>query len=377
MVPAAGPCRGRGAGLALRRTCLGHRDGVVPGGSLQRPSWAACAAVVWHVDPVTHASRFPYRMSFDAGLGRCTGAVLCGCRHLPFRVGVCYARVPCACPCACSSWPGRAGWPPGRVLVHLTFPVAVVRACFVSSALSRLRLPCPCLFVSAFRSLFCIFSAAVVLAFRALLCLGPCVSSHPPLRLCCFSLFFPLAGPLLFFLPVRLSPCSRFVPLLRAPPPPRSFVVFCFFASSRFLGRLFQFRLGGVPCLPTLRCCVPCCSFWLRVLPCCVPPCGGGGAAPPPPPLPAPWWFVVFFMPAAPFFFRLPVYCRVVHSPVVWSALWCVCCRAVPSCRACVVLFGAMVCCVVWLLAILRCCLLRYLFSPYIGSYNDPLGAIC
>ena len=46
ILPAAGPRRGRGAGLAPRRTRSGPRDGVVPGGSLRRRSWAACAAVV-------------------------------------------------------------------------------------------------------------------------------------------------------------------------------------------------------------------------------------------------------------------------------------------------------------------------------------------
>ena len=46
-VPAAGPCRGRGAGLPQRRTSSGPRDGVVPGGSLRL--WAVCAAVVWRV----------------------------------------------------------------------------------------------------------------------------------------------------------------------------------------------------------------------------------------------------------------------------------------------------------------------------------------
>ena len=45
-VPAAGSRRDRGAGLVLRRTRLEPRDGVVPGGSLRRRSWAACAAVV-------------------------------------------------------------------------------------------------------------------------------------------------------------------------------------------------------------------------------------------------------------------------------------------------------------------------------------------
>ena len=49
IVPAAGPCRGKGAGRAPRRTRSGPRNGVVPGGSLRLRSWAACAAVVWRV----------------------------------------------------------------------------------------------------------------------------------------------------------------------------------------------------------------------------------------------------------------------------------------------------------------------------------------
>ena len=44
MVPAAGSCRDRGAGLAPRRTRSVPRDGVIPGGTLQRRSLAACAA---------------------------------------------------------------------------------------------------------------------------------------------------------------------------------------------------------------------------------------------------------------------------------------------------------------------------------------------
>ena len=45
IVPAAGPRRGGGAGLAPRRTRLGPRNGVVPGEPLRRWSWAVCAAV--------------------------------------------------------------------------------------------------------------------------------------------------------------------------------------------------------------------------------------------------------------------------------------------------------------------------------------------
>ena len=77
--------------------------------------WLAC------VDLVTDASGFPYRPSFDGGLGRCTGAVSCGRQHRPFWAGGRHARVPCVCGCACFSWPGRLGRPPRRVLVRLTF----------------------------------------------------------------------------------------------------------------------------------------------------------------------------------------------------------------------------------------------------------------
>ena len=77
--------------------------------------WLAC------LDPVTDASGFLYRPSFDGGLGWCTGAVSFRRRHLPLRVGGRHARVPCGCACARPSWPGRAGQPPGRVLVRLTF----------------------------------------------------------------------------------------------------------------------------------------------------------------------------------------------------------------------------------------------------------------
>ena len=102
------PVRGPAMGLSLAGP-----SGVRLG--LRALRWLAC------VDPVTDASGFPYRPSFDGGLGRCTGAVSCGRRHLPLRVGGRHARIPCVFACACSSWPGRAGRPPGRVLVRLTF----------------------------------------------------------------------------------------------------------------------------------------------------------------------------------------------------------------------------------------------------------------
>ena len=97
---------------AMRLSLAGH-SGV--GLGLRALRWLAC------VDPVTDASGFPDCSSFDGGLGRCTGAVSCGCLHRLLRVGGRHTRVPCVCACACSSWPGRAGRPPGCVLVRLTF----------------------------------------------------------------------------------------------------------------------------------------------------------------------------------------------------------------------------------------------------------------
>ena len=82
------------------------------------------------VDPVTDASGFPYRPSFDGGLGRCTGAVLCGRRHLPLRVGGCQARVPCVCACACFLGRVRRAGLPGAFWCASPFPLAALSFCF-------------------------------------------------------------------------------------------------------------------------------------------------------------------------------------------------------------------------------------------------------
>ena len=75
-VPAAGPRRGRSAGIAPRLTVRGPVMGL----SLAGPSGVGLGlrALQWFafVDPVTDASGLPYRSSLDRGLGRCTGAVL-------------------------------------------------------------------------------------------------------------------------------------------------------------------------------------------------------------------------------------------------------------------------------------------------------------
>ena len=97
MVPAAGPCRSRGAGLAPRCTRLRPPCGVVPGG-FHPVLVAGCmrCSRLGFADPVTHASVFLCCPPFHGVLGQCTGAVSCGCRHLPILVGACNARVPCA-----------------------------------------------------------------------------------------------------------------------------------------------------------------------------------------------------------------------------------------------------------------------------------------
>ena len=136
------PVRGPAMGLSL----------AGPSGNglgLRALRWSAC------VDPVTDASGFQYRPSFDGGLGRYTRAVSCGRRHLPLQVRGRHALVPCVCACACSSWPGWAGRPPGHVLVHLTlsFGRFVFLLCFRVALVVVLCLPSPppfCLFFVRF-----------------------------------------------------------------------------------------------------------------------------------------------------------------------------------------------------------------------------------
>ena len=79
-----------------------------------RMRWLAC------VDLVPDASGFPYRLSLDRGLGRCTEALSCGRRHLPLRVGGRHAGVLCMCACAS-----------GAFWCASPFPFAVLSFCFV------------------------------------------------------------------------------------------------------------------------------------------------------------------------------------------------------------------------------------------------------
>ena len=196
-------------------------------------------------------SGFPYR-----GISRCTRAVSCGRRRLHIRVRGRHARVPCVSACACLSWPGRAGLPPGRVLVRLTFSLAVLRTCFVSAAPCRLELPCFCLF-PPFLSLLCVVFCAVVLTSPSAFVFGAvCL---PPRRLFGVSVFSCCPLRLVFLPPGSLAPCTWHL----RPPPRRCFFLFVFFLGvaagyCRFFLFLFPGGGGGCPAPDFCRACSPC-----------------------------------------------------------------------------------------------------------------------
>ena len=152
------------------------------------------------VDPVTDASGFPYRPSFDGGLGRCTRAVSCGRQHCPFRFAGWHARVPCVCACAC--FLGRVGQAglPGAFWCTSPFPLALPVALLVCSAPSGLGLPCLCCFW-VFFPLLCAPLVSGVPCFPAPDALGlgvlwslphPCFVFFPPSPLRFFFLLFLL-----------------------------------------------------------------------------------------------------------------------------------------------------------------------------------------
>ena len=130
--------------------------------------------------------------------------------------------------------------------------------------------------------------------------------------------------------------------------------------------------VGGcaMPCLLALRCCVPSCFFWWRVFPCCRPPCDGGGFRPG-----SPVCFLFLFV--FPFVFRVPVSCLVVLSPMVLSALWCVCCRAVPCWRARAVWFVGSLCCLALLAVLFAACSARFFFVPVCRAFWCGAALCC
>ena len=280
------PVWGRAMGLSLAGP-----SGV--GLGLRVLRWLAC------VEQVTDASGFPYRPSFDGGLRQCTRAVLCGRRHLPLRIGGRHARVPCVCSCARPSWLGRAGRPPGRILVCLTFSFG----CFVfllCLAPSGLGLPLSWSFVRPQPIPLALFFSPSCLRPR---CFWLSLVSGPgcpgPWR-CAFSFCLPLLGSSRLFCFSRLVGCSLVV---AAPPFPfcvlRSLLLplgpfVFFFCSSCVRPRYLSLSLVSGPGGPGPWRCVlfvlwasRCLALHALLPRLCVPPgrwlLPGGGCCPPPP----------------------------------------------------------------------------------------------
>ena len=182
--------------------------------------------------PLTQASGVLYRPSFDGGLGQCTGAVLCGRRHLPFPVGERHTRAPGVCASTCSAWAGF-GEPASWVRFgarHLSFGRFVLFHCSATSDRG-----CHFLF-------FCLFPRSPVarasavsgfLCFQAQvpLALALCVLACPPPPPSSAALFhFPCVPctPVVSGSGVPLSLASgalglgavRFPPSFLLPPPP-------------------------------------------------------------------------------------------------------------------------------------------------------------
>ena len=238
--------------------------------------------------------------------------------------------------CACSLWPGRAGWPPGRVVVRLTFSFGrlVFLLCLAPSGLGlppSLSLPLP--FLVALPLCFGCFSrppAAWLFVRSRLVCVSrlavgcSLVVSPPPLPFLCLAVFVAPAWCLgvffsFFFFPSPSSPprprCLR-LSLVSGPgcPGPRCFALF----------GLLAFRLWALRALVPLLFFPP--GWWL--LP--------GGCCPPPPPPP---FCLAVFVAAA----RCCVPCAVLCCASLGAVLRRAAARCVLRCCAvlcCVVLVG-------------------------------------
>ena len=270
---------------------------------------------------------------------------------------------------------GSGGPASRRVVVRLTFHMAIYRACFVSSPPSRLGLPASCLcplFVLGFFPSLSLPSSAFLLP------LAPCRLRPPPP-----SWFF--FAPCVFFLVVFFLFCLSSLIALPPSAPPLFFVLL-FFCSVYFLlfvlcpfccCRLLFLGGGGchrAPALPARRA-VPCdvlflflaCVFWLWCALCwwcCCPPPSPGRrrvclwCVPSRPPLFFRVFFCVLSCPASA--------CGVVRCVVYvlpLGALLARLCRAVALCVIsllavlrwfffcpvpflCAVMLGAVLCCV-------------------------------
>ena len=206
------------------------------------------------------------------GGASCLGVGRPGSGALPHPTARPSGGLPGCCACACYAWPGRAGRPPGRVLVRLTFPLAFRASLFACSAPAGLGLPCLWLLLGFFFFFLLLFPFSPLLRPRCVLlclfsglgCLGPWRLVPPP--------------PVVFFSPppplcALLSPALRVVrpgvrwalascsppPFFLSPPPPFVSGVSC-----------FPVALGLRP--PPLFFFLSCCFFFLLRV-CCV--CSG------------------------------------------------------------------------------------------------------
>ena len=391
IVPAAAPCRGKGAGRAPRRTRSAPRDGVVPGGSLRLRSWAACAAVVWRV--WTRSLTRPFSCTIRLATGDSAGA------QGLFRVDADTApfgsedATPRSCACVrVRALLGRVGWAGLLGALCCASPSLwpfLVRSLLVRPPSGSGSPVCGCCWVFLF--FFCFSSpsplrcAPVVSCFARFPVLGalnlgvlsPSLFFFPPPPLCAplspalrvFGLGCPgpwdlVAPPPLFFfcpppLPVVSGGSCFPVALGLCAPPPLFFSFFFPFIFCRLCGAgrvcvswavgcasvvlslsLLCVRwlvLCGVGCWAGLSSAV---SWWVLVS------CFGGAVLVWPrdsPPCGSAWCVLVF---SCPVFCSVARCCRVV-----------VCCRAllfvcVVACACCLFLAAARLLCVFWVVVL-------------------------
>ena len=298
------------------------------------------------------------------------------------------AGVPRVCACACPAWPGRAGRPPGRVLVHLNFPLAVLGSPFACSAPSGLGLTCLRLLLGFFVSFPLLPPVALPVVscfacFPAPGSLGLGVLSPPPFF---FSfppppLSAPLSPALRVFrpgLPLALASCC---------PPPSHFCVRCrVVLCRRALSSFFVFLpAGGAGFLlfpvgsglqagfgsflfPCSACAVPCWRACVVAV-CSVLPCPRGAG----------WCFVLLPDVFVCLLLGLAVLCCLLVGP---GGSWCrvsVACFGVSLgavlrrvAARCVVVRCVVSYCSVWCCRALCCALGRCLLS----SGPVPSGAV-
>ena len=302
-VPAAGSCRGKGAGRAPRRTRSGPRDGVVPGGSLRLRSRAACAAVVSRVwtrsltRPVSRTVRLAtgnsagapglFRVDADTALFRSEdatpGSRACvRVRALLGRVGGPASRARFGAPhlsfgrscfVLCLFGSLRAGVALFVVVVGFSFcffspspprcaPVVSCIACFPAPGALGLGVlfPPPLVFFSLppLRAPRCL----LLCVFSGLGCPGPWRLLAPPPLFFFFFFFPPSPPPSCFLWRFLLSGCLG--PLS---PPPFFFCPAAFFPAAR-LPCVFSGVVLCVPCSARSLCCARrlCCFWWLVLL---------------------------------------------------------------------------------------------------------------